>query len=227
MRNPTVHTHIHKKNAIYLRLSLVVLLGWSLFFLGYLFQPVYANAIDGLASNYRTTFQSEKLEKFDSIVSISSSSSTEKEIIEEAKELKKEKHQEVTILTYRDSAKEMNSKKELNYKAETTNDGVKMTHFYHNATSVPDTNLSKQWDVSKNNFDLMSGVLTIQLTIEAGLSVDTILTQSKGLIDLLMTYNAEKEIQAIELEIKSGKEQYSFQSVKSDTLINTKMVYTN
>ncbi|MER2173220.1 MAG: hypothetical protein ABS911_00980 [Carnobacterium sp.] len=227
MRNPTVHTHIHKKNAIYLRLSLVVLLGWGLFFLGYLFQPVYANALDGLASTYRTTFSSKKLEKIDPIVSIFSSDSTEEELIEEVKELKKEKQQEVTILTYYDSAQETDSKKELNYKAETTNEGVKMTHFYHNATSVSDTTFSKQWDVSKNNFDLVSGVLTIQLTIEEGLSVDTILTQSKGLVDLLMTYNAEKEIQAIELEIKSGKEQYSFKSVTADTLTNTKMVYTN
>ena len=42
-----------------------------------------------------------------------------------------------------------------------------------------------------------------------------------------MTYNAEKEIQAIVLEIKSGKEQYLFKSVKSDTLTNTKMFYIN
>ncbi|WP_083806893.1 hypothetical protein [Carnobacterium sp. 17-4] len=227
MRNPNVHTHIHKKNAIYLRLSLVVLLGWSIFFLGYLFQPIYANTIDGLAITYRTTFQSEKLEKINPIVSSLSSDVTEEELIEEANELKKEKHQEVTVLTYYDSAKEMNSKKELNYKAETMNDGVKMTHFYHNAALVSDITLSKQWDVSKNNFDLVTGVLTIQLTIEDGLSMDTILTQSKGLIDLLMTYNAEKEIQAIELEIKSGKEHYSFESVKADRLTNTKMVYTN
>lgn len=227
MRNPTVHTHIHKKNAIYLRLSLVVLLGLSIFFLGYLFQPVYANAIDGLASTYRTTFESEKLGKIEPIVSSLSSDSTEEELIEEANELKKEKQQEVTILTYHDSVQEPDSKKELNYKAETTNEGVMMTHFYHNATSVSDTTISKQWDVSKNNFDLVTGVLTIQLTIEDGLSMDTILTQSKGLIDLLMTYNAEKKIQAIELEIKSGKEHYSFESVKADRLTNTKMVYTN
>ncbi|WP_089978658.1 hypothetical protein [Carnobacterium viridans] len=158
---------------------------------------------------------------------VSDSASTEKELVEEAVNLKQEKRQEVAILTYYDSVQEPDLKKELNYKAETTDEGVKITNFYHNANTVSDTALSKQWDVSQNNFDLVTGVLTIQLTIEEGLGVDTILTQSKGLIDLLMTYNAEKEIQAIELEIKSGKEQYSFKSVTADTLTNTKMVYTN
>ena len=223
MRNPTVYTHIHKKNAIYLRLSLVLLFGLILISLGYLFHPSYAKAV----SVYHTSFPSEQVAKKEVLEIVSDSASTEKELVEEAANLKQKKHQEVTILTYQDSAQKTNSKKELNYKAETTNEGVKMTHFYHNVTSVSDTKLSKQWDVSQNNFDLVTGVLTIQLKIEEGLSVDTILTQSKGLIDLLMTYNAEKEIQAIELEIKSGQEQYSFESVKSNTLATTKMFYTN
>lgn len=223
MRNPTVYTHIHKKNAIYFRLSLVLLFGLILISLGYLFHPSYAKAV----SVYHTSFPSEQVAKKEVLELVSDSASTEKELVEEAANLKQKKHQEVTILTYQDSAQKTNSKKELNYKAETTNEGVKMTHFYHNATSVSDTTLSKQWDVSQNNFDLVTGVLTIQLTIEEGLGVDTILTQSKGLIDLLMTYNAEKEIQAIELEIKSGQEQYSFESVKSNTLATTKMFYTN
>lgn len=227
MRNPTVHTHIHKKNAIYLRLSLVILLGWGLFFLGYLFQPIYANALDGLASTYRTTFQSEKLEKIDPIVSIFSSDSTEEELIEEAKELKKEQQQEVAILTYYDATKEANTENDMKYKAETTTEGIKVTNYYHNVNTVSDTILSNQWDVSKNNFDLVSGALTIQLTVEEGLSAESLLAQSKGLVELLLAYNAEKEIQTIELEIKSGKEQYSYESVKTDTLTNIKMVYTN
>ncbi|UDE95106.1 hypothetical protein LHA31_11245 [Carnobacterium viridans] len=188
-----------------------------------LLHPVYIKSV----STYQTSFSSEQVVKKEVLEIVSDSASTEKELVEEAVNLKQEKRQEVAILTYYDSVQEPDLKKELNYKAETTDEGVKITNFYHNANTVSDTALSKQWDVSQNNFDLVTGVLTIQLTIEEGLGVDTILTQSKGLIDLLMTYNAEKEIQAIELEIKSGKEQYSFKSVTADTLTNTKMVYTN
>ncbi|MER2225924.1 MAG: hypothetical protein ABS916_02620 [Carnobacterium sp.] len=223
MRNPSVQTRISKKNTIHLRLSLVLLFGLIFILLGYLFHPSYVKAV----SVYHTSFPSEQAAKKEILEIVSDSANTEKEIVKEAAALKQEKRQEVTILTYQDSVQKTNAKKELHYKAETTNEGVRMKHFYYNVTSNSDTTLSEKWDVSKNNFDLVSGVLTIQLTIEEGLSEDAILTQSKGLIDLLMTYNAEKEIQAIELEIKSGKEQYSFDSVKADTLINTKMFYTN
>lgn len=230
MRNPIVHTRINRKNTIYLLLSLIVLLGWGLFLAGYMFQPVYVKAVDGIISTYQTTFSSEKMENKEPFTAIADPGITENDIIEEAKTLKQEKNQEVTMLSYRDSTtllEESNSENNLNYKAETTSEGIKITNFYHNANANSDATLSKQWDVSENNFDLVSGVLTIQLAIEEGLSAEDILTQSKGLIELLMTYNAEKEIQAIELEIKSGKENYSYASVKADTLANTKMIYTN
>lgn len=225
-----MHTRINKKNTIYLRLTLVVLLSLVLLLLSYALHPAYVKAVDEVVSTYRTTFPSEQMEKKDPLKVVVDPNSSEKEIVEEARALKQEKHQEVTILTYHDSdlqSEEPTSEKELKYKAETTSEGVKIKDFYSNKNVVSDTALSRQWDVSKNNFDLVSGLLTIQLTIEEGLSPDAILAQSKGLVELLLTYNTEKEIQAIEFEIKSGKENYSFESVNADTLINTKMIYTN
>ncbi|MER2002403.1 MAG: hypothetical protein ABS862_07250, partial [Carnobacterium inhibens] len=65
------------------------------------------------------------------------------------------------------------------------------------------------------------------LMIEEKLSPESIIAQSRGLIELLMAYNAEKEIHSIELEMKSGKENYSFNSKEADTLVSTKIVYTN
>ena len=230
MRSLTVHTRINRKNTIYLRLSLIAFLGWGLFLAGYMFQPVYVKAVEGIISTYQTTFSSEQTKNEEAFTAIADPSSTEKEILAEAKALKQERNQEVTLLSYQDSttlSKKFNSENDLKYKAQTTDEGINVTNYYHNATTISDTTLSKQWDVSENNFDLVSGVLTIQLAIEEGLSAEAILAQSKGLIELLTTYNAEKEIQAIELEIKSGKENYSFESVNADTLINTKMIYTN
>lgn len=227
MRVSTVHTPTNKKNTIYLRLSLVVLLGWISFLSGYMFQPVYVNVIDSLASVYHNSFPSEQMEKKEPIMAVITPGSTEKELIEEVTALKQEKNQEVILSSYYEPTIESTTENEVKYIAETTSEGIKFINFYHNATAVSDTTLSKQWDVSENNFDLVSGVLTIQLTIEEGLSTLDILTQSKGLVGLLMTYNAEKEIQAIELEIESGKENYSFESVKADTLVNTKMIYIN
>lgn len=229
MRDVTVHTRISRKNTIYLRLSLslIVLLGWGLFLAGDMFRPVYVKAVDGIGSTYQTTFPSEKIEKIEAFTAISDPGITEKDLMEEAKNLKQEKNQEVILSSYYEPTIESTSENEVKYIAETTSEGIKFINFYHNATAVSDTTLSKQWDVSENNFDLVSGVLTIQLTIEEGLSTLDILTQSKGLVGLLMTYNAEKEIQAIELEIESGKENYSFESVKADTLVNTKMIYIN
>lgn len=230
MRNSTVHTRINKKNTIYFRLSLIVLLGWGLFLVGYMVQPIYLKAVDGIISTYQTTFSSEKMGNKKTFTAIADPSSAEKDLLEEAKSLKQEKNQEVMILIYRDSTtlpKESNSENDLNYKIETTSEGIRITNFYHNATTVPDTTLSQKWDVSKNDFDLVSGALTIQLTVEEGLSAESLLAQSKGLVELLMTYNAEKEIQSIKLKIKSGDENYSFESTELNTLINTKMIYTN
>lgn len=231
MRSSTVHTRINGKNTIYLCLSLIVLLGWGLFLAGYMFQPVYIKAVDGIISTYHATFSSEKMENKESFTAIADPGIAEKNLVKEANALKKEKNQEITLLSYRDSTTpllgESNSENNLNYKAETTSEGIRMTNFYYNATIAPMTTLSQKWDVSENNFDLVSGVLTIQLVIEEGLSAEDVLAQSKGLIELLMTYNAEKEIQSIALEIKSGKENYSYESVKADTLANTKMIYTN
>ena len=166
MRNLTEYTHIHKKNAIYLHLSLVLLCGLILILLRGLLHPVYIKSV----STYQTSFSSEQVVKKEVLEIVSDSASTEKELVEEAVNLKQEKRQEVAILTYYDSVQEPDLKKELNYKAETTDEGVKITNFYHNANTVSDTALSKRWDVSKNNFDLMTGVLTIQLTIKEGLS---------------------------------------------------------
>lgn len=230
MRSLTVHTRINRKNTIHLRLSLIALLGWGVFLAGYMFQPVYVKAVEGIISTYQTTFSSEQTKNEEAFTAIADPSSTEKEILAEAKALKQERNQEVTLLSYQEStilSKKSNSENDLKYKVQTTDEGINVTNYYHNATTISDTTLSKQWDVSENNFDLVSGVLTIQLAIEEGLSAEAILAQSKGLIELLTTYNAEKEIQAIELEIKSGKENYSFESVNADTLINTKMIYTN
>ena len=230
MRVLTVHTPTNKKNTIYLRLSLVVLLGWILFLSGYMFHPIYVKAMDGLASAYHTTFSSKQVENKDPFMAVLTPGSTEKELIEKVKVLKKEKNQEITALSYKDSALQTevpNSEKKLNYKAETTSEGIKMSNFYHNENAPSDTALSSKWDVSKNKFDLVSGVLTIQLKIEDDLSTLDILTQSKGLIGLLMTYNAEKEISSIDLEIKSGKENYFFDSNKLNTLVSTKMIYFN
>lgn len=227
MRNPTVHTRINKKNTIYFGLSLIIFLGGGLFLAGNMFQPVYVKAVDGIVSAYQTTFPSEEMENKEPFTAIADPGITEKDLMEEAKNLKQEKKQEVILSSYYEPTIESTTEIKVKYIAETTSEGIKFTNFYHNATTVSETTLSKQWDVSENNFDLVSGLLTIELAIEEGLSAEDILAQSKGLIELLMTYNAEKEIQAIELEIKSGKENYSFESVKADTLINTKMIYTN
>lgn len=230
MRNLTVHTRINRKNTIYLRLSLIALLGWGLFLAGYILQPVYAKAVNGIISTYHTTFSSEEMENKEPFAAIADSGSTENDIMEEAKALKQERNQEVTVVSYQGATaltEESNTENKLNYKAETTSEGIKMSNFYHNENVQSDTTLSRQWDVSENEFDLVSGVLTIQLTIEEGLSTLDILTQSKGLIGLLMTYNAEKEISSIDLEIKSGKQNYFFDSNKLNTLVSTKMIYSN
>lgn len=225
MRNPTIQSHTKGKNTLYLRLSLIALLGWTAFLSGYLFQPVFVKTVDGFTSTYHTYFPSEQLANKEPFIAVGDPGSTEKYLIEEAQNLKQEKNQEVTVLTYTGSA--IHTEDNLKHKAETTSEGVRMTNFYHHANAAPDTTLSRQWDVSENNFDLVSGLLTIKLTIEEGLTANDILTQSKGLIELLMIHNAEKEIQAINLKIKSGEENYSFESVKADTLEKTEMIYTN
>lgn len=230
MRNPTVQPHTTKKNAAHPRLNSVVLFGLALLLLIYILRPAYTRIVDDVISTYHTTFPSEQMEKKDTLQVIGDSASSEKEIVEEAKALKQEKHQEVTILTYYDSnvlSEESSSAREIKYKAETTDEGVKIKNFYSNKNIAPDTTLSSQWDVSENTFDLVSGVLTIELMIEEKLSPESIIAQSRGLIELLMAYNAEKEINSIELEMKSGKENYSFDSKEVDTLVSTKMVYTN
>ena len=230
MINPTVQTHIKRRNTNHLRLSLIVLLGLTAFLFGYLFQPLSVKAIDGLTSAYQTNFSSEQMDNKKPIVAIADPSRTEKELMEQANALKQAKNQEVTILTYSGytlQTEESNTENKLEHKVETTSEGVRMTNFYYNVNAVSKSTLSRRWDVSKNNFDLVSGLLTIELTIEEGLTADEILTQSKGLTELLMIHNAEKEIQAIDLEIKSGKENYFFESVKADTLESTKMIYTN
>ncbi|MEK4947742.1 hypothetical protein [Carnobacterium sp. FSL W8-0810] len=230
MRNPTVQPHTTKKNATHPRLNSVALFGLALLLLIYILRPAYTRILDDVISTYRTTFPSEQMEKKDSLKVIGDSASSEKEIVEEAKALKQEKHQEVTILTYYDSnlpSEESNSARQIKYKAETTDKGVKIKNFYSNKSVAPDTTLSSQWDVSENTFDLVSGVLRIELIIEEKLSPESIIAQSRGLIELLMAYNAEKEIHSIELEMKSGKENYSFDSKEIDTLVSTKMVYTN
>lgn len=230
MINPTVQTHIKRRTTNHLRLSLIVLLGLTAFLSGYLLQPLSVKAIDGLTSAYQTNFSSEQMDNKKPIVAIADPGSTEKEIVEQASALKQAKNQEVTILTYSGytiQTEESNAENKLEHKAETTSEGIRMTNFYYNVNAISKSTLSKKWDVSKNNFDLVSGLLTIELMIEEGLTIEEILTQSKGLIELLMIHNAEKEIQAINLEIKSGKENYFFESVKSDTLESTKMIYTN
>lgn len=230
MRNLTVQTHIKRRNAKYLRLSLIVLLGLTAFLSGYLFQPLSAKVVDRLTSAYQTHFLSEQIVNQKPFVTIADPGSTEKEIVEQANALKLAKNQEVTILTYSGftiQTENSNPENKLEHKAETTSEGVRMTDFYYNVNAESGTTLSKRWDVSENNFDLMSGLLTIKLKIEEELTVNDILTQSRGLIELLMIHNAEKEIQAIELKIKSGKENYFFESIKADTLESTKMIYTN
>ncbi|MEK6189988.1 MAG: hypothetical protein N2A99_03240, partial [Carnobacterium alterfunditum] len=200
------------------------------FLSGYLFQPLSVKAIDGLTSAYQTNFSSGQMDNKKPIVAIADPSSTEKELMEQVNALKQTKNQEVTLLTYSGYTiqnEESNTENKLEHKVETTSEGIRMTNFYYNVNAVSNSMLSEKWDVSKNNFDLVSGLLTIELTIEEGLTVDDILIQSKGWIELLMIHNAEKEIQAIDLEIKSGKENYFFESVKADTLESTKMIYTN
>ncbi|WP_035052124.1 hypothetical protein [Carnobacterium pleistocenium] len=225
MRNPTIQSHTKGKNTLYVRLSLIVLLGWTAFLSGYLLQPVFVKTIDGFTSVYHNYFLSEQMVNKESFITIADSGSTENYLVEEAQNLKQEKNQEVTVLAYEGSA--LHTEDNLKYKAETTSEGIRMTNFYHHENVSPDTTLSRKWDVSKNNFDLVSGLLTINLTIEDGLTASAILTQSKGLVELLMVHNAEKEIQAINLTIKSGKQNYSFESVNEDTLKSTEMIYTN
>lgn len=101
--------------------------------------------------------------------------------------------------------------------SEKEHEKIIIEEFYIDEDVKSDTRLSSKWDITNNSFDLVDGSLTIQLTINE-LSAPEILSQSKGLAELLIVSNLDKPISTIELEINSGEKNYFFDSKTPDRI---------
>ena len=101
--------------------------------------------------------------------------------------------------------------------SEKEHEKIIIEEFYIDEDVKSDTRLSSKWDITNNSFDLVDGSLTIQLTINE-LSAPEILSQSKGLAELLIASNLDKPISTIELEINSGEKNYFFDSKTPDRI---------
>lgn len=116
---------------------------------------------------------------------------------------------DVSAYSYRLIDESVFSKKE--------HEAIIIEEIYIDENVKSDTELSSKWDITNNSFDLVDGSLIIQLDINE-LSESEILSQSKGLAELLIASNLEKQISTIELEINSGENNYFFDSRTPDRI---------
>lgn len=147
----------------------------------------------------------------------------EKDTQQIAQTIRKEKQRDATVYTY-SNYEELDSlehhPEELRYKAETTKKGTRVTCYYFYPEVVADKKMSQEWDLSENKLNLVTGLLTVKLSMDDQTSKEDILAQAKGLSELLILHNPKAKIQRVILEVTAGSNYYHYDSKEAQLLAN-------
>lgn len=140
-----------------------------------------------------------------------------------AQAVKKEKQKNIIVYTYATNAAidslEHHSA-ELKYKAKTTEKGTEIMRYQFYPDVAADTEITPELDLSENKLDLVTGRLTVSISMDEKAPEESILAQAKGLAELLILHNPKAKIQQVILEVTAGSHYYHYDSKKAHTLAN-------
>lgn len=157
------------------------------------------------------------------IVVVTGKDINEKDTQQIAQTVREEKKQDTTVYTYSTDA-ELDSleqhPEELKYKAETIEKGTKITQYHFYPDIAADTEISHEWNLSENKLNLVTGLLTVKLSMDDQTSKEDILAQAKGLSELLILHNPKAKIQRVILEVTAGSNYYHYDSKEAQLLAN-------
>ncbi|WP_192987486.1 hypothetical protein [Carnobacterium mobile] len=140
-----------------------------------------------------------------------------------AQAVKKEKQKNTIVYTYATNAAidslEHHSA-ELKYKAKTTEKGTEITRYQFYPDVAAATEITPELDLSENKLDLVTGRLTVSISMDEKAPEESILAQAKGLAELLILYNPKAKIQQVILEVTAGSNYYHYDSKEAQLLAN-------
>lgn len=172
---------------------------------------------------YKAQFVSSPAQKETLVAVVTGKGINEKDTQQIAQTIRKKKRQNTTVYTYSDKA-EIDSleqyPEELKYKVETTEKGTEVVHYDFYPDIVADKEISRDWDLSKNKLDLVTGLLTVSISMDKKATKEAILAQAKGLSELLILHNPKAKIQQVILEVKAGSNSYHYDSKEAQMLAN-------
>ena len=152
---------------------------------------------------------------------IQKESVSKNEAIAIAKELKKEKDQEIVIFA---STKPISHHEpveyheDVEYKVTITEAKMETIAFEVYKDSQPDVALHQNWDLSDNVLNLVTGKVTIKIEMDSQLSKEMILSTAQALSQQILASNQESSVSSVFLEITVGKKLYLYDSEQFYTI---------
>ncbi|MBM6614321.1 hypothetical protein JTF06_05395 [Desemzia sp. RIT804] len=150
-------------------------------------------------------------------VLIQKDSVSKKETMAIAKELKKEKGQEIVVFA---STKPISQQapapvgynEDVEYKVTITENRIETIEFDVYKDSHPDAIVHQNWDLSDNVLDLVTGKVTVKIEMDREWPKDMILSTAQSLSQQIIDSNQESGVSAVFFEIKVGKGLYLYDS---------------
>lgn len=172
---------------------------------------------------YKAQFVSSPNQKETLVAVVAGKEIDEKDTQQIAQTIMEKKQQNAIVYTYSDKA-EIDYLEQypeaLKYKAETSKKGTKLTYYHFYPEVAADTDISHDWDLSKNKLDLVTGLLTVSIAMDEKATAEVILSQAKGLSEQLISQNPKAKIQQVILEVTAGPNYYYYDSKEGQMLAN-------
>lgn len=230
MRYPIVEKKWEvQKNLIVLLTSALIAIGTILFFVAIEAMKQNSNSAPSfdmtqiVDKSYEAHFLKTLEKKEPLVVIINGKEIDAKDTQQIAQAVKKEKQQDTIVYTYATNA-EIDSLEhpstELKYKAKTTKKGTEITRYQFYPDVAADTEVTSNLDLSENKLDLVTGQLTVSVSMDEEAPEERILAQSKGLAEMLILHNPKAKIQQVILEVTAGSHYYHYDSKEAQLLAN-------
>lgn len=132
-----------------------------------------------------------------------------------AKELKKEKDQEVVVFASTRSTSQKIPKgyyEDVKYKVTITDTKMETIEFDVYKDSQPKDVVHQNWDLSENVLDLVTGKVTVKIGMDSQLSKDMILSTAQTLSQQIIANNQDSHVSSVFFEITVGNELYLYDS---------------